>query len=98
MWAEPQPRRCSLALPLPAQLCLRGRAEYLVGSRAACPLPGRGTPEVPPPSAQYRPGRSERPDMVLVLSSPKTLKLEIVSKMAFFFFLLSGFTAQRNDG
>lgn len=28
--------------------------------------------------------------MVLVLSSPKTLKLEIVSKMAFFFFSFLG--------
>lgn len=35
--------------------------------------------------------------MVLILSSPKTLKLEVDSKDGFFF-SPPGFTAQRNNG
>ena len=38
---------------------------------------------MPSPRAQFRPGRSERPNTVLILSS-KILKLELGSKMAFF--------------
>lgn len=33
-----------------------------------------------------QPGCSEQPNMVLILSSPKTLKLEVDSKDGFFFF------------
>lgn len=55
------------ALPLPAQLCLRGCArKCLIRAELPVPLPGQGTP-VPPPCAQYRPVLDDQTTVLIYL-------------------------------